>query len=268
MRKLGIVALAVIAGAIILNTTRVGSYTSTLWSKARTKIKKQVPLEFEIERVRDQLAKLGPATKKNLDGLAQEIVAIESLKKDIAVTQENLVKQRHIIRSMTQDLRNLKEGTTYIVYDGRRYSVGRVKDQLSKDVESARQCEEGLKTKEALLEAREANLDAARAQLEAMRVQKDQLEVRLAQLEVELKNLRVAQTRSKFQIDDSCLGQIKESLAEIEKAIQVEKVKNDLVGEFGNDVIPVDKKAKSTDEVIRDAEAYLGVAPKEVAGNK
>ena len=97
-------AVLVVAGLFLLNVVGLGSYVSTAWQKVRTSCKRQVPLEFEIERVRNEVAQLVPDMKKNLSVIAEEMVAIENLKEEIATTRANLKIQEASIRQMTRDL--------------------------------------------------------------------------------------------------------------------------------------------------------------------
>jgi len=91
-----------------------------------------------------------------------------------------------------------------------------------------------------------------------MRQQKEDLEVQIAQLEAELKTVRLAETKSKVEFDDSRLAQCKASLADIRNRLNAEKNTVELEGQFANDNIPVEKKAKPTSELTKEVKAYLG----------
>lgn len=254
-RKIGIAVAAVGAGLIVLQWTGLNSYTSTAYTKVRDNLKKEVPLEFEIERVRQEVAQLVPDMRKNLSVMAEEMVAVENLQKEIAVTKTNLRQQKENILTMTQDL---SSGTASIVYDGRSYSAERVREKLARDYASYQMCEAELKSKEQLLEAKERSLDASREQLLALGSQKQELEVQVAQLEAELKTVRLAQSRNQLHFDDSQLARCRASLAEIRNRLQVEVKTQQLAAQFTTDPIPVGKKAKPTDELIREIRAHLG----------
>jgi chromosome segregation ATPase len=254
-RKLGITALVVVAGLILLNKTSAGDLISTAWSKLWSCASKKISLEFQIDSVRDQIAKLGPDMRKHYEVIAREMVAVDNLKEDIATVKAKLSKQRENILTMTEDL---KSGTEFITYDGREYSAARVREKLDRDFDSYKRCEAELKSKEQLLEAKERSVDALKQQLVEMRSQKEALEVEVASMEAEVKTLRVAQTRSKVQFDDSRLARIKNRLAEIRDRLKVEKTKMTLQAEFPNDFIPVDKKAKSTAEITTEVQNYFG----------
>jgi len=257
-KKIGIAVLAVVAGLFILNNTRLGSYGWTAWNKAKKSVKAQVPLEFELERVRQQVSQLVPDMKQNLSKVAEEIVAIENMKEEIAVTKANLGKQREKVRVMTDEL---KSGNERVSFEGRNYNRPRLAERLAADLKSCQVCEDELNVKEQMLENRERSLESERAKLASMRQQKQELEVRISKLEADLKAVRLAQTKSKFHIDDSRLSEIKRSLADIQNRLRVEQVENDLHGQFNNDGTGLEKtngKVKNPADVIKDAESYLG----------
>lgn len=262
-KKLAVAVAAIFAGLIVLQWTGLNSYTSTAWSKLKGHAKAGVPLEFEIERVRNEVAQLVPDMKKNFSVIAEEMVAVENLQKDIAVTRSNLDKNRQNLLTMKEDL---KKGTASIVYDGRPYSSDRVREKLERDYASFKVAEAELRTKEQLLEAKERSLEAAREQLASLKTQKHELEIQVAQLEAELKTVRLAQTKNTVQFDDSQLARCKATLAEIRDRLNVEKKASELEATYTSDPIPVDKKAKPANELIKEIETHLGSeSPSKVA---
>jgi len=254
-KKIGIAAVVVAVVLFLLNSTMLGSYTSTAWSKIHGSFKKQVPLEFEIERIKHEIAQLVPDMKKNLSAVAEEMVAIDNLKEEIIVTKGNLQEQKASIMAMTEDL---DRGLQTVSYKGRTYSAARVREKLAADFNGYQRCEKDVKAKEQLLDAKERGLDAAREQLSSIRAQKQELEIQVESLEAELKAVRLAQTRNKFHFDDSRLAHCKGILADIKNRLKIEKTQEELSGQFANDpTIAVEQKAKSTPELSREIKAYF-----------
>jgi peptidoglycan hydrolase CwlO-like protein len=254
-KKIGIAAVVVAVVLFLLNSTMLGSYTGTAWSKIHGSFKRQVPLEFEIERIKHEIAQLVPDMKKNLGAVAEEMVAIDNLKEEIRVTRERLATEKENIMTMTKDL---ESGVQVISYHGKDYSSNRIREKLARDFSAYQACEADVKTKENLLEAKERGLEAAREQLATIRTQKQELETQVAQLEAELKAVRLAQTRNKFHFDDSRLAHCKAILADIRNRLKVEKTQEELAGQFANDpAIAVEHKVKSTPELSRDIKAYF-----------
>lgn len=256
-KKIGFAVVALAVGFFAVHASGLSSYTSTAWSKARNNLKNQVSLEFEIERVRNEVAQLVPDMKKNLSAIAEEMVAVENLQKEIAGTKAALAQQKENILTMTKDL---DEGSTTLVYGGKHYSAARVQEKLDRDYASYKVCAAELKSKEQLLEAKERSLEATREQLDSLRSQKQELEIQVAQLEAEIKTVRLAQTRNQFHLDDSQLSRCKASLAEIRNRLNIEIRTQDLEAQFANDPIPVEKKAKPANELIKEIRAHFGDA--------
>jgi chromosome segregation ATPase len=255
IKKLAITAVAVLGVLFLLNTTGLSSYTSVAFNKIRGTFKRQVPLEFEIERIRHEIAQLVPDMKKNLSAVAEEMVAIENLKDEIQVTKGNLEREKGKILTMKEDL---ESGAQTISYGGRDYSANRIREKLTADFASYQRAETEVKSKEQLLEAKERSLDAAREQLASIRTQKQELETEVAKLEADVKQVRLAQCRNQFHFDDSRLARVKAALADLRNRLKVEKTEDELVGQFANDnAIPVEKKAKSAKELSKEINAYF-----------
>jgi chromosome segregation ATPase len=268
IKKLGITAVAVLGVLFLLNTTGLGSYASVAFNKIRGGLKRQVPLEFEIERIRNEIAQLVPDMKRNLSAVAEEMVAIENLKEEIQVTKANLDKEKAKILTMKEDL---ESGAQTISYGGRDYTANRIREKLTADFASFQRTEAEVKSKEQLLEAKERSLDAAREQLASIRTQKQELETQVAQLEADVKQVRLAQCRNKFHFDDSRLARVKAALADLRNRLKVEKTQEELVGQFANDnTIPVEKKAKSAKDLSKEINAYFQPegSPDKVAEHK
>jgi hypothetical protein len=271
-KKIGVAAVVGVALLALLSFTfgarRVKSYMSTAWTKVVDGAEKEVPLEFEIERLKHETSQLAPDMRKHLSVIAEEMVAVENLKKDISQERLAQADRKRTILAMKDDL---KSGTERIVYDGRSYSNRRVADKLTQDLSAFDRCEKEIVNKEKLLDAREKSLDAAREQLAVMKSKKQELEIKLAELEAKVKTLRLAQSQSKVQLDDSRLAHINASIQEIENRLKVDENRLSLENEYMTDPIPVEKKEKSSEQLIKEVEHRFGSADKadgRVAGRK
>src|SRR5438270_10882512 len=130
LKKFAIAAVVVGAGLGLLHATGLNSYTSTAFSKVRGTFKKSVPLEFELERLRHEVSQLIPEMKQSFSRIADEMVAVENLDKEIKATTVTLAKQKQVLLAMTKDL---ESGKKLISYDGRDYSADRVARRLERD---------------------------------------------------------------------------------------------------------------------------------------
>ncbi len=258
-KKLAVSAIVGVALLALLSFTfgarRVTSYVTTAWSKAVNGAENEVPLEFEIERLKHETAQLAPDMRKHLSVIAEEMVAVENLKKDISQERLAQADRKRNILAMKDDL---KSGTERILYDGRPYSARRVQDKLAQDLSAFDRCDKEIQNKEKLLDAREKSLDAAREQLAVMKSKKQELEIKLAELDAKVKTLRLAQSQSKVQFDDSRLAHINSSIQEIENRLKVDETRLNLENQYLTDPIPVEKKEQSSAQLIKEVEARFG----------
>jgi chromosome segregation ATPase len=246
-------AAGLIGGAYLLG---FGSHLSTAWHSLSHNIHRQVPPEFEIARIREQLNQIEPDIRKNLSGLAEETVAVDNLKQDIADRQARLEKQKKRILAMKADL---ESGARTIRYSGLELTADEVRDRLAHEFEAYRTAEAATKAKGEELKAREKGLNAAKAKIAAMRSAKEQLEAELAKTEADLKTVQLTQTQSKFQVDDSRLAGIKESMRNLKDRVRAMEKENELQAQFTPEEINdrVDQKVKAT-EVLKEIDAHFG----------
>lgn len=235
IKKFVLAAGLVVALVAALGFTKLGSYTRTAWKQVRETAGNQVPIEFEIERIKNEISQLMPDLKKNLSIVAEEMAAVERLEKDIQTTQVNMEKQKTALLTMARDLET-KE--TSFIYGPKVYTRDDVARKMTLDWKSYRICESELKTKEQVLEAKKRALAAAREQLTSIKEQEQQLKLQVAELEAELKNVRLAETKSRFSIDGTRLAEVKRSIEDLRFRLDKERKEATLQAEyFGNQFI-------------------------------
>jgi len=256
-KKLVVTTVAIGAGFFLLRSTHLGGYARTAWAKARTTVQGQIPLEFQLETIRNEVSQLVPDMRRNINAVAGDTVAIENLRTEVATIRTNLDKQKDLVRNMTDELRNGK--TQVVSYRDHKYSAERFQEKLTIELLTAKQMADTLKAKESLLDSKEKGLEASKSQLNSMRSQKANLEIQIAQLEAELKTLRLAQCKSEFQLDDSRLSHIKAALADVRNSIRVSQVSSKLYSDFDSELKPAgEAPAKSKAELVKEAQEFLG----------
>jgi len=262
MKKFALRAVAVVVGLIVLNlalrsvspTLDLGSHLCTALSKISRHAKDQVPLDWEIDRVRDEVSKIDNDISRARGPLARQLYEVEELKKDIGDHRARLDQEKKTLLTMKADV---ESGNQYIVYGDTRYPASRIKEKLTKDFDAFKTSEKALDTKEKLLQSKEEGVAAAREQLDAMRGVKEQLTVELSQMDTELKLIRLQETKSKFHVDDSRLARIKDSIKDMHRRIDIAKKELALQAEFADTgAINVDQKVK-TNEVLKDIDNYF-----------
>jgi chromosome segregation ATPase len=253
-KKLVIVGIAVVAVALVLRKTDLASHARLCWKNAKNDIKKEVPLEWEIDRLRMEIDTLAKEEKKHIAVMAEESVAIDTLEADIERMQTHLSTQWAKIEQMTKDVESGKE---YITYGDVNYSVSRVKTMLTREFNGYKDGQKGLKSKQGMLNERKASLQQAQDELFAMKDARRDLEDELVSIETQLKALRVAQARSKVQYDDSKLAKIKEGVANLKTRVAVERKKLDYQAEFNTGVVPTEKQDKEkTKDIVEEIRSF------------
>jgi chromosome segregation ATPase len=247
-----IIFWSLVVGAVVIavNVVRPGAIHTAI-RRVHAKIDQQIPPEFELARIRDQIAQLGPDMSRNIGNIATEIVAVETLKSKVDNLTDKLTDSKTELAALTSAI---ESGNTKVNLGGREVSVTQVKTKLN----ACKNLERELAHTKKLYEAKKAGVDTARQQLVVMREQKQQLEEMAAKYEAELKELALQQTRAKVQLDDSRLAEIKQSFEKLRERIDVARTTADLAEQFKNDTLTTEKKPVATTDVVEEARDYLG----------
>jgi chromosome segregation ATPase len=254
LKKLLIAVVAVAVGLMVVRSTKLGSLMRVKWSEATAWCNKQIPVETEIATLRDQISRLGNDTKGHCQVIAEEMVAVDNLKREISETEAKLEKQKTKITAFRDALAD--GGTQKVVLGDETYSRVRVEKQLARDFDLYKTCEGQLVAKKKLLESRQECLAKAKEQLAAMQDARRDLEVQVSQLEAEYNTLKVTQTRSKFALDDSALSKVKAGVQSLRDRIAAETNRAALAAEFGDGPINVD--TVKTKDLLKEIDAKFG----------
>lgn len=252
IKKTLFVGAMVGGGLFLLNSVWSGS-VSTGWKRFQSKLERKVDPDFELARIRDEIAKLTPDMHNNISRIAQEMVAVESLESRVNNLQAKLETSKEDLAVYTSAI---EKGTTRVVLGGREISVTQVRDKLR----TCKNLEKELANNKKVLDAKKQGVQAARDQLFEMRQQKEALEVLAAQYEADLKTLAYETTKAKLKLDDTRLGEIKAAMEKLRERIETERRTAQLAEEFNTGKPVVEKKVESTKDVLDDAREYL--APK------
>lgn len=247
-KKLFLMGLGAAGALAVTNAVWSGS-VSTAWKQARAVVSSQISPEFEIERIRGQIAKLTPDMNRHIEKIADATVEVASLTRKIEVVQGELDKRQKDILVLAE---KVEKG---IVPVG--LSPTNLKDRLARDLKAFKSCERDLANKQKLLESKQRALEAARAQLRTIQEARQTLEVEVAKLEADLASIRLQQNESKFQLDDSRLGKIKGDLESLRNAIDSERVKVELTGTFLKDPA-AELNVEPAKDVIAEVREYFG----------
>lgn len=253
---LGTVAVAAVGG--MLFGRDACSYMRTGFHSVRNTVKREVPVEFELERAREEVKRLLPEIQRSLHLIAEEEVEVESLRDSIAQKQSRLGSQEEAILSLSADL---KSGDTKFVYMGRKFNVSQVQKDLADRFNRFTSLEETVKREQEMLVAKEAALESNRQTLAEMLSQRKDLEVELERLEARIRTVEARKAISAISIDDSQLSRVKQLIKEIDKRLDVEDKVLDAEGNFGG-LIPVENQDEEVEaeDILERIESRFGTS--------
>jgi chromosome segregation ATPase len=255
LKKAAVAVLGTAVGLFAVSQTSAPSYVGTAWGKLTGSLSKKVPIEFELDRIKYQVAQLIPDLERNKSLLADDMATVDALRKEIDTIRGKLTEKKKAIGIMADDL---DSGRSVLRYDGKDYPAERIKTKLAADLASYKAADAELKTKELTLAAKEKTLEAVKQQLLTVNDTKRQLEVQIAELEAELSTIKLAESKNQYHVDDSRLADIQKSLADVRKQLQARKTKQALDAEFANDVINVEKRETAKSDPVKEARELLG----------
>ena len=235
MVKKGVVATALTAGALyVAFGTHAPSYVRTAFHQARHSVKGSVPIQFEIERARDEIAALAPAIDNNKEELARGEVDVEHLERQIAEIRGNLAVEKKRMLSLRE---GISEGDLKLT--GRvNFTADEVKTELAHRLDHYRTVSRSLEDMETTLKARQRAVLAARQKLTEMANQKRSLALKLESIQARLQAIEATQEKNEFNFDDSSLARAKQTVSDLERRLEVKARVAEMDGHFSGPGLP------------------------------
>ncbi len=264
MMKKGLLGATLGAGALYLAFgTSAPSYVRTAFHKFRDGAKSSVPVQFEIDRARGEIAALEPAIKDQIENLARAQVDVEHLDREIVAIKANHETEGKVLTALKD---SFKTGD-FKLAGNVSYTEDELKAEAKTRLDHYRQVKELLKDKEETLKARQKAVIAARVQLSQMAATKQALTTKLAGIEARLRMIETTKESNEFNFDDSALARAKSSVTDLEKRLDVMARTAEMEGKFSDTGIPV--IIEPTRDVQKELDAEFGPpAVKTSAGDK
>jgi chromosome segregation ATPase len=258
MVKKGVIGAALTAGALYLAFgTHAPSYVRTAFHKVRHTAKDSVPIQFDIERARDEIAALAPAIDNNKEELARAEVDVEDLQHQIATTRANLETEKTAMVALRQSL-----STGDLRLAGHvNYTPEDIQGELAHRLDHYRNVNETLKEKETTLKARQSAVTAARQKLTEMARLKRTLATKLESIQARLQAIEATQDRNEFNFDDSALARAKQTVADLERRLAVKARVAEMEGHFSGSSLPLSLEPGR--DVIKEFDEQFGTKAKE-----
>ena len=250
--KKGLVGLGLGTGLLYLAFgTSAPSYVKTAFHKARHAAKHSVPIQFEIDRAKEEIAALEPAILNNKEELARAEVDVEQLNREVATVKENLGKEKAKMVALRDCL-----VTGDLKLAGRvSYTPDDVKTELAYKMDHFRNVQRILADKEATLKARQQTVEAARAKLTDMANSKRKLATQIESIQARLQALEAKQQTNEFNFDDSALSRAKLAVNELEKRLEVKARVAEMEGNLSGSILPA---IESDRDVVKEFDAEFG----------
>ncbi len=262
MLKKGLLGATLGAGAFyVAFSTSAPSYFWTAVHRVRDNAKSSVPVQFEIDRAREEIASLEPAIKDQIENLARAQVDVEHLDREIASIRANHATEAKVLTALRD---SLKTGD-FKLAGNVSYTADELKADAKQRLDHFHQVGSLLKDKEETLRARQKAVIAARQQLSQMAATKQALLTKLSGIEARLKMIQTTSESNEFNFDDSALARAKASVSELEKRLDVMARTAEFQGKYAGSTNPV--IIEPNRDVVRELDAEFGAeAAKAPAG--
>lgn len=242
--------------------TSAPSYVRTAFHKVRHNAKSAVPVQFEIDRARDEIARLEPAIKENIAGLAQETVEVEHLEREIKTIQANLDTEKKTLTALRS---SLDSGEVRLAGNV-SYSADEVKVDLARRFDHIKATNRLLETRQATLKAKQKAVAAAKQQLSQMAATKRELLAQIDGIEARLKMIEATKSTNEFNFDDSALSRAKESINDLEKRLEVLSKTSEMEGKYVGGELPISLEPKR--DILKEIDAEFGPTVKKTSSDK
>jgi DNA repair exonuclease SbcCD ATPase subunit len=256
MVKKAVVGAALGAGALFLVFgTHAPGYVKTAFHKVKHNGKDAVPLPFDIDRAREEIASLEPAIHDNIEKLARAEVEVIGLDKEIAKIRTNMDTEKKALLTLRE---SLKTGEYRLAgHSSVAYTEDEVKADLARRYDAIKNVKGILEAKESTLKSKQSEIVAFRKQLETMMAQKKALTTKLDEIEAKLHQIEATQAANEFQhLDGSALSRAKETVSDLEKRLEVMAHKAELEGHYAGGEVPV--AVDPTRDVVKEIDAEYG----------
>lgn len=215
MLKKGLFGAALGAGALALVFgTSAPSYVKTAFCNARSSIKQNVPIPFEIERVRGELTNLKGKMASQIEALAREEEDVKALKSELTVARNELQAEKQALVA----LREGKPSRGIVPAGGSSISAEEIAREKARRLDRYGRLEQVVLQKEKTLSLRERNINVAHEQLDTLHEKKQELMTRLDAIEAQIKTLAASEPSVQdSMIDTSALTGIERAVKDLEK---------------------------------------------------
>lgn len=240
--------LAAVVGVVIFSAvkgTKAFHYAKQEVASVGDWVDSQIPTERKIQQLRKEVKALDKDIDKAQNALVGEIVDVERLAKDIATLRTDVTAEEDKVVAMGK---KIKDAKGQVAYGRLTLSPDAALQQLNSDTKRVVARKTTLGNMEQTLASRERIKDALQKQVEGLRRNKQDLTVAIDKLEAEYKVLQYEQIESKYQVDDTRLSGVKQSLRDLQRDVDIQRQKLKLAPTVQDDGPPAN--GLSVDDIL------------------
>lgn len=250
--KKAVVGTALGAGALYLAFgTSAPSYVRSAFHNFRQGAKEALPVQFDIDKAREEIEGLGPAVKEGIVQVAAAKVDIQKLEREIAATRTNLEAEKTAMESIRTKL----DTGDYRLAGPVRYTEEEIKAELGRRLVSYRAGKQTLADNETTLKAKLKTLAAAEAQLRQMVEARKSLSAKVAGIEARLRMIETTRSNRDFHFDDSALAKAKKSVSDLEERLDRLTTEAEIEGRYADGVPATVEPGR---DVVKEMDAEFG----------
>ncbi|MEN9553995.1 MAG: hypothetical protein RLZZ232_281 [Planctomycetota bacterium] len=248
-------ATVAVAGSLILGADAL-SYLRTVGSNVRQAVKKEISVEFELDRIRNEVQDLMPEIRRHLETVAEQSVDVKDLQRVLAERQSDLATQKNSILTLRKDLESDRQT---FVYRTVSWSRSEVEADLAHRFAAFCTAEECVKRDQQILSALKDTLQANQRKLDTMLIRKQDLVVKVAQLEARLKQVQAAETVNSMEVDDTQLARVEKLIHDMNHALDVRESVMEAEGNLQGRIPVEQSSAPAPDDVLGKIDSHFSL---------
>ena len=213
---------------------------------AITWVETKVPMEKRFDQLRREAQSIDGEMEKVKNDLAREIVEVRDLTNRTAELRAAVEKNAATLTARGQAI---TDATEKVKYGTRTFSKADALTELQKDVNGYARNKQRLALMETTLTHRETIKETLAKTLDSMKTKKAEVLAAIDEVEADYKQMQLTAVESKYQMDDTKLAEIKKSLRELKKSVEIEKEKQNLTPRVLEEA-PASAPAKTVKEIL------------------
>ncbi|MFM7056781.1 MAG: hypothetical protein ACKO2P_07635 [Planctomycetota bacterium] len=242
-----------LAGGLFFGTDTF-SYLRTFGSQVRQAVKDEISVEFELQRIRDEVDSLMPEIRRHMTTVAEQSVDLKDLERTLAGREKRLSEQHAAILTLRKDLESRSSQFTYRAVT---YSRAEVQADLAQRFDAYLAAEAVVKRDHQILAAQRDTLHANQQRLDAMQARRQDLAVHVAQLEARLKQVQAVEALHSSPLDDSRLASVEKLIHDMNRALDIREALLESEGRLSGRIPVEDQPAESSTDILSRIDSHF-----------